>query len=141
MTRRRSRLVPVAVLTLALVMGACGDDDDDDAVTASTAAAATTTTSTSVAANSTAAVTIDCPTVGFTPQSEDAASSVKATGVSCDEAETFLRAAGPRTSSGGPNTLEVDGYRCVMTKQVEDPLPQAFYECENGAKRISFVRS
>lgn len=126
---------------LAVVGGACGDDDDQEPTASVPDATTSTVTTLAVTSTSTAAATIDCPTVGFTPQSEDAASSVKATGVSCAEADAFLRVAGPRTSSGGPSSLEVDGYRCVMTRQVEDPLPQAFYECQNGAKRISFVRT
>ena len=88
-----------------------------------------------------AAATLDCQTVGFTPNSEDAASSIKATGLTCAEAEAFVRVAGPRTSSGGPAQLDVDGYRCVRVRSVQEPLPQAFYECTSGAKKVTFVRT
>jgi Cu-Zn family superoxide dismutase len=106
--------------------------------------AATTTTAgraTSTTRATGAAMTLDCQTVAFTPNSEDAASQIKATGVTCAEAEAFVRTAGQRTSSGGPQSLTVDGYRCVLTRSVQDPLPQAFYECTNGARKITFVRS
>lgn len=111
--------------------------------TTATAGAATTTTGrgTSTTRATGAATTLDCETVSFTPNSEDAASQVKATGVTCAEAEAFVRTAGRRTSSGGPQSLTVDGYRCVLTRSVQDPLPQAFYECTNGARTITFVRS
>ena len=84
---------------------------------------------------------MDCQTVAFTPNSEDAASQIRATGVTCAEAEALVRVAGRRTSSGGPQSLTVEGYRCVLVRSVQDPLPQAFYECTNGARKITFVRS
>ena len=85
--------------------------------------------------------TARCNTVGFTPDSEDAASDITATGLSCDEAEAFVRVAGTRTSSGGPDHVEVSGYRCVRTGREEDPLPVSRYECTNGAKKVTFLRS
>ena len=136
----RLSLIRVCAVVLIALLGACSDDDDSDEATPTTGAL-TSTSASAAATSSTAPVTIDCPTVGFTPQSEDAASSVKATGVSCAEAEAFLRVAGPKTSPGGPSSLQVEGYRCVLTKSVDDPLPQGFYECESGAKKITFVRS
>lgn len=109
-----------------------------------TAAAGATTTTAGRATSTTAATgsaTLNCQTVSFTPNSEDAASSVTATGVTCAEAEAFVRTAGRRTSSGGPQSVTVDGYRCVLVRSVQDPLPQAFYECTNGARKITFVRT
>ena len=85
--------------------------------------------------------TLRCETVGFTPNSEDAASEITATGLSCDEAEAFVRVAGQRTSSGGPDRLDVSGYRCVRTDTEQDPLPLSRYECTNGDKTVTFVRS
>ena len=93
------------------------------------------TSSTAVAA------TLDCRTVAFTPNSEDAASSIKATGLPCAEAEAFVRVAGARTSSGGPAQLDVEGYRCVRVRTSQDPIPQAFYECTSGTKKVTFVRT
>ena len=113
------------------------------ATTAAPGAATTTTVragSTTTAATG-SATTLDCQTVAFTPNSEDAASQIKATGVTCAEAEAFVRVAGRRTSSGGPQSVTVEGYRCVLVRSVQDPLPQAFYECTNGTRKITFVRS
>lgn len=82
-----------------------------------------------------------CRNVAFSPQSEDAASSIVATGLPCDKAETFVRRLGPLVSANGPARIELDGFRCVLTRHEEDPLPQGFYECTNGPMRITFVRS
>lgn len=83
----------------------------------------------------------ECTTVGFTPQTEDAASSIVASGLSCEEAEAFLRRLGPSVSPGGPARIELEGFDCVLTRHEEEPLPQGFYECTSGSKRITFVRS
>lgn len=135
-----------------MLLAACGSDSDDDAseaVTTTTAIEVTTTTTAatstqpSVSTTSTSSVrtTAKCRTVGFTPNSEDAASSIEATGLSCDEAEAFVRIAGRRTSSGGPQELDVEGFHCERTRTEQEPLPQAFYECTSGTKKVTFVRS
>ena len=125
------------VVAMAVVMGACGEADQPSSATTSTSTA-TTSTSTSTSSSTTRQ---SCETVAFTPQSEDAASQVTATGLSCEEAEAFVRVAGARTSSGGPSSVRVDGYRCVLTESRDDPLPQASYECRNDSKVVTFVRS
>jgi len=111
--------------------------------TATTTPSVTATTQRVATAPTTAAATttLDCKTVGFTPNSEDAASSIKATGLTCAEAEAFVGIAGRQTSSGGPPQVDVEGYRCIRVRSVQDPLPQAFYECTNGARKVTFVRS
>ena len=111
--------------------------------TSTTAGAPASTTTTRAGSTTTAraAGTLDCQTIGFTPNSEDAASSVKATGLTCAEAEAFVRIAGRQTSSGGPAELTVEGYRCVRVRSVQEPLPQAFYECTSGTKKVTFTRS
>jgi Cu-Zn family superoxide dismutase len=108
-----------------------------------TTARGATTTSTRQGASTTmrAAGTLSCQTIPFTPNSEDAASSVTATGLPCSEAEAFVRIAGQRTSSGGPAQVDVEGYRCVRVRSVQDPLPQAFYECTSGTRKVTFTRS
>lgn len=116
------------MILAATLLAACGDGDGAEV------SRATTTTGG-------AAATLDCATVGFTPRSEDAASSVTATGLPCAEAEAFVRVAGARTSSGGPAQLDVEGYRCVRVRTSQDPIPQAFYECTSGSKKVTFVRT
>ena len=89
----------------------------------------------------TAVGTLECQGVSFTPNSEDAATSVTASGLSCAEAEAFVRVAGTRTSSGGPQRVTVNGFRCILTRSVQDPLPQAFFECTDDDKKVTFVRT
>ena len=113
----------------------------DTTSTTTGAPASTTTTRAGSTTTARAAGTLDCQTISFTPNSEDAASSVKATGLSCAEAEAFVRIAGRQTSSGGPAQVTVEGYRCVRVRSVQDPLPQAFYECTSGTKKVTFTRS
>lgn len=141
----------VTLTMLGCMLSSCGDDPGPGSagVTTSSLASTTTTqppselTSTTLATSTatTTPVTLRCATVGFTPNSEDAASDVTATGLSCRDAEAFVRIAGARTSSGGPAELDVSGYHCVRTRSEQDPLPQAFYECTSGPKKVTFVRS
>jgi hypothetical protein len=148
------RRIATLVAVMLLVLVACGNDGDETEVgaattttttvvpaTTTTPVPTTTATTRARATTTTAAVTRDCATVGFTPNSEDAASSIKATGLPCAEAEDFVRIAGRRTSVGGPAQLDVEGYHCVQVRTVQEPLPQAFYECTNGPKKVTFVRS
>src|SRR5688572_29353099 len=129
--RRMRRLVSFAIVAV-LALAACGGDDDE-----SSASPMTTTTAPSTSTTF-AAATAKCDPVAFTPNSEDGAGEIQATGLSCDEAEEFVRTgAGPRTSSGGPPELDAQGYHCVMTEQREDPLPQAFYECTRSEEHTS----
>ncbi|HET7722015.1 MAG TPA: superoxide dismutase family protein [Acidimicrobiales bacterium] len=113
----------------------------DTTSTTSGAPGSTTTTRAGSTTTARAAGTLNCQTIAFTPNSEDAASSVTATGLSCAEAEAFVRIAGRQTSSGGPAQVNVEGYRCVRVRSVQDPLPQAFYECTSGTKKVTFTRS
>lgn len=148
------RRLVVLIAIVGSVFAACGEDGEDVTPTTATTVGPTTTTlavTTTLTATTTStrtgrpttttAVTLRCNTVAFTPNSEDAASDITATGVSCAEAESFVRVAGRQTSSGGPQMVDVSGYHCVRTRSEEDPLPRAFYECVNGPRKITFVRS
>jgi hypothetical protein len=144
--------VVVTLTVLGFIFSSCGDGAEPGSAGESTTTLADTTTTRSAPSDVTtttpvpSSAAIDpgplrCKTVGFTPNSEDAASDVMATGLSCADAEAFVRVAGERTSSGGPQELDVSGYHCVRTRSEQDPLPQAFYECTNGPKKVTFVRS
>lgn len=128
----------MAILGLGLV--ACADDDDTEAA-GPTVTTTATTVATTGATSTTVAPTLECLTVGFTPNSEDAASDVRATGLTCADAEAFVAVAGRQTSSGGPAEVDVEGYRCVRTRSEQDPLPRSFYECTSGSRTVTFVRS
>ena len=153
----RRTLLAAAVLVVALA--ACSDDDDDTVSTDTTATTSNATTSTSAVSPSTTAAAgststtmgssstaapgkpLECGTVGFTPNSEDAASSITVTGGTCEEAKAFVEVAGTLTSSGGPASVDVRGYRCVRTRSVDDPLPAATYSCTRAGTTITFLRS
>lgn len=83
-----------------------------------------------------------CDDVVFTPNSENAAWDIVATGMSCAEAEAFVRkVGGPMGPINGLPRVESDGFTCVRTSRSDRGLPSATYECTNGNKRITFVRT
>lgn len=141
--KARTSLLSAVMAAGMLLLAGCGDDDDsDEAATSTTSSAVTTTTAApSTTSTSSIAATAKCQSVPFTPNSEDLASDIEATGLSCDEAEAFVRIAGKRTSSGGPAELDVEGFHCERTRTEEDPLPRAYYECTSGTKKVTFVRT
>ncbi len=144
----RRGLVALALVVTA-ACAACGDDPKPTGTGSAPPPEASTSVTqpasgasvTAATTNTAPATTLQCAMVGFTPNSEDAASEITATGLSCNEAEAFVRIAGERTSSGGPDRVDVSGYRCVRTGSEQDPLPLSRYECTNGDKKVTFVRS
>ncbi|MEA2933164.1 MAG: hypothetical protein QOI56_1949 [Actinomycetota bacterium] len=80
-------------------------------------------------------------TVNFGVQ--DSALEVYATGLTCADAESFLRAhAGPLRPVAGPAHVDVEGFSCDRTGQSAAALPpRANYTCTNGAQSIWFIRT
>lgn len=151
---RKRRAWAAAAIVILVGSGGCGAGDDPTLAPAAspsttappTTAGPTTPTTPAPAPSETTATappgrTVECGTVGFTPNSEDAASDITATGLDCAEARAFVEQAGRRTSSGGPAALEVAGFRCVRTRAEEDPLPVAHYRCTSGDRTVTFARS
>ena len=84
----------------------------------------------------------ECQEVAFTPASEDLAADIRTFGLPCEEAEAFVRAAGPSLGAvGGPDSLDVQGYQCKRTSETQEPIPAATYECTSGSKQIKFTRT
>jgi hypothetical protein len=151
------RRLVLLIASVGWLLPACGDGADDVAPAPTTTIGATTitvttvdrttpttvvaTTTTTPGGRATAPVTLRCTSIGFTPNSEDVASDITATGLPCAEAEAFVRVAGAQTSSGGPEEVDVSGYHCVLTQSEQDPLPQASYRCVDGPKTVTFVRT
>lgn len=134
----------VLIAAVVVVSAACGDGDDEPAAastTTTTTTTASTTAITTTTTTSTAAIQRNCGQVGFTPNSEDVAGDITAAGVTCDEALEFVEVAGRRTSSGGPPSVDVEGWRCVVTYSTEDPLPRSDYRCTKGSATVTFGRS
>ncbi len=85
-----------------------------------------------------------CANVGFTPNSDDVASSVVAVNLTCTEAEALVRKVGAQVAAvGGPARVTADGFTCVRTKQDDGAmgLPSATFECTSGTRTVSFVRT
>jgi len=130
-------MVPVLML-----LGACssGGGGDVATVTTPTTAAITSTTVTAGAGTGTS----KCADQNFTPNSEDIAGDVVATGLSCAEAEAFLRKVGPLVgATGGPANITVDGFACVRTRENDGAygIPSSDYECTSGARTVTFHRT
>ncbi len=135
--------VKVAVLSLAgltLLVGCTGGGDD----TATPTAPVTPTTVPRPATTT----TVDppgpaqCDNVFFDGGGENAAGSITAWGVPCDEAVPFVRRVGVSMGAeNGLSTIDAEGYHCERTGQEDFGLPSSTYECTNGAKRITLVRT
>lgn len=85
-----------------------------------------------------------CVSVGFTPFSDDVASSILAAGVGCVEAEALVRKVGAQvSSSGGPSRVEVDDWVCRRVRENHPAvgLDSSDFECVSGAKQVSFRRT
>lgn len=83
-----------------------------------------------------------CADVAFAPNSDNIATTIVASGVSCAEAEALVRKAGTQLRSvGGPSRAEVDGWVCVRTASSTGPgLPASDYECTSGSNKVTFHR-
>jgi hypothetical protein len=144
------------LLAVAVLLVACGEGDDGDAGPSQTAAPTTTaapgttaapsTTSTTIARTTSTTVrstqgTVRCSSVGFTPNSDNVASEIVATGLSCTEAEALVRAVGGPLGPGGPERASANGFTCVLTGRSSEGLESATYECTNGARKVTFRRT
>ena len=84
---------------------------------------------------------VRCNDIGFSPNSDNLASNIIATGVSCAEAEALIRkVGGPLGPVNGAPRAEADGWLCIRTSEDLRGLPTATYECRNGNRTITFVR-
>lgn len=111
--------------------------------TATTAPIPTTAaTATTVAATATTVPKCTDQTLSANP--EDTAANIRATGLSCTDAEAFVRAAGAQmTSPNDPARIESGGYVCNRTSlRSGDHGPAlATFECVNGSAKVTFQRA
>lgn len=86
-------------------------------------------------------VTARCNDIGFAPNSDNLASDIVATNMTCAEADALIRkVGGPLGPINGPERAEADGFTCIRVSQSDSRLPTATYECTNGAQKVVFVR-
>ncbi len=128
-----------------LVLAGCGEADETTSAgaqvtpTPTTVAPATTTT---VARTTTTGPA--CANVSFSSNTDDKASDIKATGLTCTEAEALVRNVGLLVKGeGGPARVESDGFVCTrVNARAGDHGPaSAIFECTNGAKKVTFTRT
>jgi len=143
MKRTTRRLVSALVLAGLVALTGCSDDDGDTAPDPTTADA-TTTTAASTATTAPATGPFTCADQAFTPNSDDIAADIVATGLSCAEAEALVRRIGPLVGAvGGPAEITVAGYECLRTSEDDGAqgLPSSDYRCTSGATSITFTRT
>ena len=83
-----------------------------------------------------------CQDIAFAPNSDNLASDVMATGVTCAEAEALVRKFGPQVGAvGGPSRVEADGWVCIRTASDDRFLPNSDFACTSGSKTVTFHRT
>lgn len=107
----------------------------------STTARAASTTQAAATPTSVRPGPTSCRNVSFTPNSDDAASSIVAENMLCSEAEALVRKVGAPLGFNGDATAQADRFRCVGTGQEDVTQPMATYQCTNGTKKVTFTRT
>ncbi|HVL31555.1 MAG TPA: hypothetical protein VM299_04915 [Solirubrobacteraceae bacterium] len=98
-------------------------------------AAAFTVSATALGHERAGAATKRCASVAFTPDSEDLASDIRATGLTCGLARDFIR-----DSAGRPGP-RFRGFRCASTSvNAVDALPYRRYRCTGAGDVIRWRR-
>jgi hypothetical protein len=135
-----------AIAALALVvLAGCGDKDETTSAGAQAdvpTTVAPTTTTTTIARTTTTAPS--CANVSFSSNTDDKASDIKATGLTCAEAEALVKTVGAQVKGdGGPARVESDGFVCLrVNARAGDHGPAAaLFECTSGAKKVTFTRT
>jgi hypothetical protein len=141
-SRRVSTVAGVALVVLVGCGGGTQATSAGTVATAPTTAAAVPAATTTVAQPTT--TTPRCADVGFSANSDDVASEIKATGLSCADAEALVRKVGPQVSAvGGPSPVSADGFVCTRTSahSGDHGPPSSTFECISGTTKVAFVRT
>lgn len=142
---------PAAAIGLLaiFVLAGCGAGDEDtsagaQAATPSTSAAPTTTTPPATTTTVPSGAALPCANVALSTSSEDVASGVRSTGLTCTEAEALLKKVGPQMNSvDSPSRVETDGFACSRTslRSGDHGLPVATFDCSKGPTKVTFTRA
>jgi hypothetical protein len=82
-----------------------------------------------------------CKSIVFTPNSEDGASKIAATGVSCDEAGELVRAvAANHNFYDGPRSFASGDWACTVETD-DTALPVGHYACKRGEAFVSWDKT
>ncbi len=90
-----------------------------------------------------AAATRSCGSIGFTPNSDEGVSNIRATGVSCRTARRVARESrehGPSGVAGRIFTYRAYRFRCRGVEQ-DTALPSVRYRCVRGDAVVRFVKT
>jgi hypothetical protein len=86
---------------------------------------------------------VACESIGFTPDSEDMASEIRATATSCADAEELVRHVHSdmrHDFASGPRRFEALGYDCEVVTE-EQELPVGHYSCIDAAARVTWDKT
>ena len=95
------------------------------------------------AAGTASAATRSCGSIGFTPNSDEGVSDIRATGVRCRTARRVARAAREHGPSGRPGTIfryRAYRFRC-RGRELDTALPSVRFRCVRGAAVVRFVKT
>ncbi len=82
-----------------------------------------------------------CADIMFTPATEDAATRIVATLISCDVAnELIATVAAGHNFYSGPRSFEIDDFSCTVETE-DDGLPVGHYTCSNGDATITWDKT
>jgi hypothetical protein len=83
-----------------------------------------------------------CDDIAFTPASDDMATDIVATGVSCAEATDLVRTvAGEHNFYSGPRSFTASGWACTVATGTAAPLPVGRYACALGEEEVTWTKS
>jgi hypothetical protein len=146
MWRSISRAAWALAVVGAHLLAGCGTDKATSAgasaATPPTSGGPTTLLAPTIAPTST--TTPPCANVGFSSNADDRASDIRATGLSCADAEALVRKIGPQvTGDGGPSRVESDGFVCLRTsaRSGDHGPASSVFDCTSGASKITFTRT
>lgn len=102
----------------------------------------TTPTTSPTSTQPTAARPIVCGDIAFSPNSDDMATNIVATGVSCAEATDLVRTVrGQHNFVDGPRAFTAAGWGCTVSTDTASPMPVGHYRCSRGDSSVSWDKT
>ena len=93
-----------------------------------------------LAGDGAAAETRRCGSIGFTPNSDDGAFAIRATGTTCRTARAVARASREHGVEDPPDRYTARGFTC-RGRYVERELTVVLYRCTRGRATVRFDRT
>jgi hypothetical protein len=84
----------------------------------------------------------ECPQIGFTPDSDDVAGDIAATGLDCTEASDLVRRTREQHYAlGSPRLFRLDPFTCRAVFEDGPGLANTTYRCEDGPRRVTWRKT